>query len=331
MIFSAIASWSTIIYKALDAEGIDPALVYAAANADIKQIQDPNARVPMSVMTRLWAEAVKASSSPCFVLAAARQWQPNTFHAVGLAWFASPSLEAAFERFDRYSEMLNTAVKTRIEKRDGHFIFSIALKDKVFRPEGGETAIAVLIQMCRTSLGIDFVPSEVHLISAKSGCHQAFEKYFGCKVTYDHPQYELILPREIIERPLPTSNLELLKSADNIIHHYLENFRDDDIVSQVRIELMKQLPSGQATEESIANALHMSLRTLQRRLTDRNETYRSILNSVRKELALQYIATPHYSITEITYLLGFTEPSSFTRSFKRWTGNTPSQQRALNG
>ena len=332
MVFTTLASWPIIIWKALEAEGIDSHAVFKAANADIELLKQPNARYAHSVVTRLWSKASKASSSKCFGLAAARHWHPTTFHALGMAWFASPSLKEAFHRFQRYSEMLTTIVRTDFVKQGHQYRFSIGFKgdQKIVHPEAVHAALAVIIQMCRTSIGSQLKPLEVHIMFPKSDCDSELHQYFACKLVYESDQNVLFFESNDIEKSLPTSNLELLASADAIMSSYLGKMKRDDIVSQVRYELMKQLPSGQYSEESIAQSLNMSLRTLQRRLTDRNESYRSILNAVRKELALQYVADSRYSMTEISYLLGFSEPSSFARSFKRWTGNSPSKQRELN-
>ncbi|MEE9265906.1 MAG: helix-turn-helix transcriptional regulator, partial [Gammaproteobacteria bacterium] len=97
---------------------------------------------------------------------------------------------------------------------------------------------------------------------------------------------------------------------------------------QVRARLTEQLSSGHATQNSVADALHMSLRTLQRRLNDEGTSYKGLLDETRRELAAHYMAETHRSINEITYLLGFSEPSNFSRAFRRWTGKSPSAYRA---
>ena len=96
---------------------------------------------------------------------------------------------------------------------------------------------------------------------------------------------------------------------------------------QVRRQLTAQLSSGMANQESIANELHMSLRTLQRKLESEGTTFKRLLEETRKGLAIQYMAESHHSVNEITYLLGFSEASNFSRAFKRWTGQSPSAYR----
>jgi AraC-like DNA-binding protein len=96
---------------------------------------------------------------------------------------------------------------------------------------------------------------------------------------------------------------------------------------QVKTKLIQELPSGNISEEIIAEDLYMSQRSLQRRLREEGTTYKELLNETRRDLAAQYIKASSVSINEITYLLGFSEPSNFSRAFKRWTGVSPSEYR----
>ncbi|MDP2827380.1 MAG: AraC family transcriptional regulator [Sulfuricellaceae bacterium] len=95
--------------------------------------------------------------------------------------------------------------------------------------------------------------------------------------------------------------------------------------------LLRQLTSGEPSEEELATAMGMSRRTLQRRLGDLGLTYKSVLDGTRYDLALRYLGDPQRTVTEITFLLGFSEQSAFTRAFtrafKRWSGKAPTTHR----
>jgi AraC-like DNA-binding protein len=105
---------------------------------------------------------------------------------------------------------------------------------------------------------------------------------------------------------------------------YLAQLDDDNIIERIKAAIIDQLPSGQVTDSSIADALYLSRRTFHRRLLQQNTTFRAILNEVRQKLASQYITDSSLSLNEISFLLGFAEISSFSRAFKRWTGTSPS-------
>ena len=97
----------------------------------------------------------------------------------------------------------------------------------------------------------------------------------------------------------------------------------DDLIGQVRQQIVRGLDSGKITREDVAKRLHMSVRTLQRRLDDNGIVFSDLVDEIRKEMAKSYLQAGELTLTEIGFLLGFAEQSSFTRAFKRWTGQTP--------
>ena len=108
---------------------------------------------------------------------------------------------------------------------------------------------------------------------------------------------------------------------------YLARFDHDSIAMRVRATIIERLPDGTPSQGNIAELLHVSMRSLQRRLNNENTNFKELLEGTRHELALQYIREPHRTIGEITYLLGFSEPSNFSRAFRRWTGMSPAEYR----
>jgi AraC-like DNA-binding protein len=114
---------------------------------------------------------------------------------------------------------------------------------------------------------------------------------------------------------------------DQTVVDYLARFDRASITMQVRSKIIAQLPEGVPKQEDIAGTLHVSVRSLQRRLKSEQTSFKHLLNDTRKALAVQYIRESYRSLGEITYLLGFSDPSNFNRAFKRWMGETPSRYR----
>ena len=103
---------------------------------------------------------------------------------------------------------------------------------------------------------------------------------------------------------------------------------EDDLVNQVSILVARELSNGVPTIDWVSEKLIMTKRTLQRRLTDRGIGFSEIVDDVRHNMALQYVEKSEISLTEISFLLGYSHLSAFCRSFKRWTGTTPQKVRA---
>ena len=102
---------------------------------------------------------------------------------------------------------------------------------------------------------------------------------------------------------------------------------EESFTVRVNSSLLELLPSGQATMDAVAKKLAVSKRTLQRRLSEEETTFHDELNRTRERLARHYLSRSDLSGSQISYLLGFEEPSSFFRAFQSWTGQTPKQMR----
>ena len=108
----------------------------------------------------------------------------------------------------------------------------------------------------------------------------------------------------------------------------MNELKSSDIISKVKRAIIESLPSGTPSEEEIARQVFVSSRTLQRKLADENTNFRTLLLEVRRKLAERYIADKTMPLVEISYMLGFSETSSFSRAFKQWTGTTPATFRS---
>jgi len=122
--------------------------------------------------------------------------------------------------------------------------------------------------------------------------------------------------------PYHRSNLATLSQAT---FNYLEakGFDASDIANKVRQIVAGFLVHGEPDKQMIADELHMSARTLQRRLEEQDTSVKDIIDETRHQLALEYLAQDHLSIKEVAFSLGFNDASNFSRAFKRWEGKTP--------
>ena len=325
MEISVIASWPQVIWKALETEGVDPRPVFESVGLNPTLLGQPDARYDAVKVLSCWDEAARISQAKCFGIEASKFWHPLTLSALSLAWFSSSSLVDAFERLARCIKVVNTGVTADFKKVGANYIFSFTPKDRSIRVsgEGPHAALASLVAMCRQSLNQAFIPVSVQMFEAKGSCHSELRKYFACPIEYEAPHYGLTMRAADLDKHLLSDNLTILASADRQISEMLAKLDKDDIISRARKVIFDLLPSGDISEDRVANELHMSSRTLNRRLKEHGHSFRSTLDVARRELADAYLSNPNYSITEISYLLGFSDSSSFSRKYKNWTGKSP--------
>jgi AraC-like DNA-binding protein len=304
---------------------VDARALFSEAGLDYAKLGDPEARFPQEKVTKLWALGVEQTGDPCFGLRCAQFWHPSSMHGLGFAWLASATLKEGLERFVRYGRVMNDALS--LELVDDGAAYRFVLGQQVIGSPPAAAAIAgslaVIVHMCRVSCGPQFAPRQLRVNHGKPPCHGQWSAYFSCPIVYDCAETALVLHRESLERALPTGNKALAYATEQVIEAYLDKLDRDRIETQVSMAIVERLPAGYVSEEVVADVLHVSKRTLQRRLAQAGTTFQKLLDETRRQLATRYLERSDRSIIEVTYLLGFSEPSNFTRAFKRWYGVSP--------
>jgi len=332
MLPSTLSSVVLLITRAMDAEGLDSNTILKRAGLDPSRMNDPNARYSYPAVTNLWKLAAQASGDPCFGLKAASFWHPTTLHALGYTWLASNTLYDALHRAARYIRIVNTAAMATFEETDVGYRFRMGMDDawRGLQPanEAMDAGMALIIDMCRSCYGPDLNPLSIEVRRPKPTSHlEEFEKLFKAPIQFSSEANTIYFAKDDVTKYLPTSNAEMARTNEKIIVDYLARLDKNNISTQVKSKLLDMLPSGRFTEEDVIQALHLSQRTLQRKLKEEGTTYKEFLDETRKELAKEYVNDTSLSFSEITYLLGFSEQSNFTRAFKRWQGQSPSAYR----
>ncbi len=327
---SWLSSVMLLVHTTLVARGLDADAIVQAAGVDPAQLRDPELRIPLHAAKRLWiAAAHAADDDPCFGLDIARNIKPTTLHAVGFAWMASANLREAIARLIRYMRIINSVddIVLREDARAAWLVWKIDGEPTL--PSTYDARLTTLMRLCRAIAGSGFVPLAVRLMQAPppAGCMRQMREFFGVEPAYGADEYALALPIEALDGALPAGNASLALAAEKIAADYLDRHAKSDIVARVRRCLIEFLPSGGLSRAKVARRLAMSERTLQRRLGDAGETFAGLAENLRHELAKDYLRASQHSINEIAYLLGFAEVASFTRAFRRWTGQAPSNWR----
>jgi AraC-like DNA-binding protein len=326
MIGTAIATAARILWRMLEDRGIDPAPLFKEAGLDTNSLDNPLVRYPVKETVLAWKRASEMLEDPAFGLTVANVWQPSDFHALGCAFMASATLRDALNRLIRYNSVVYDVISYSLVECDGRAILS-------YSPVHGaldEPAIledirwAVVLDACRRVYGEDLDPLEVTFWhSEPESAMDEFLTYFRCPLRFGEPDACMTFPSEILDGPLTGSNRDLALSLDRTLIDYVATLQRDDIVSHVKSAISKYLPSGNIDTGGFASSLHMSPRSLQRKLAAERTTFRKLVDEVRKELAEGYLADDSLTLTEISYLLGFSSQAAFSRAFKRWTGVTP--------
>jgi AraC-like DNA-binding protein len=327
--YSTLGNIAALIAQTLHSYDCNPAPLLQAAGIELGKISGDGTRYPAERMQQLWRLAIEASGDPCFGFVAGEQIQPAALHGLGFSWLASDTLRDALERLVRFSRLISTAANIQLEDSPDstNLLLMPPAEAKSFVHAPLDAGLTGFLHMCRITAGDKINPARVTLSRNKPECAKKIEAFFRCPVQYDADCYSLCFSKQLVDAPLVNANHELARINDQAVIDYLARFDRDSITMQVRSSIIERLHDGTPNQETIADSLHVSLRSLQRKLNKEETNYKTLLESTRQELALHYIRETHRTLGEITYLLGFSEPSNFTRAFKRWTGKTPAEYR----
>jgi len=324
---TTLATWPKAICRALEAAGCDVPSLLKQAGFDPEILNEPTGRCPFEQGVALWRCAISATGDPAFGLKVASHIKHTSFHALSYGLSASSTLKEAFERMRRYCHVVSDAVEYQLLRRGSEYHLIIHAAEGV-PIESVDAAVGGNLRMCRSFVGHHYSPLRIELRRPTPSRVDEFQAilraplYFGC------PQNRLVFDVESMERVLDGANPELARHNDAIALQYLARIERGNIQARVREVLMRRLECGEPSQEEVAALLSMSSRTLQRRLGESGSTYKEILDQTRHALALSYLGVPENSLSDVTYLLGFSACSSFTRAFRRWTGLSPSAWRA---
>jgi AraC-like DNA-binding protein len=326
---TGLASVGQVFRRLLELHGLDAVGIGRAAGVDLAEIRAPGERIEVDRIDAILRAAIPLIPDPAFGLHAARCWHPSELGVLGYAWLSSSTLRTGLERAVRYSRLIGERGVTEIQDTPQ------GLKVRFWANRGNPTvaavavdiAIAILFDLCRMNAGAALRAVAASLRRRKPDGADDYERFLGCRVEFGAAENAFVLSAREADRPLPSANRQLAAVFDKLLTEELARLDKSDVVSRCRAAVLEHLSSGEGTAEEAARELHMSARTLQRKLAEANTTYLELVDDTRKDLALRYIEDPRRSITDITFSLGFSQPSAFTRAFRRWTGRSPSEYR----
>ena len=332
---STLVSMAALVVSAVESYGLDYRPIIEEAGFDADKIYEPSERVPTLKCKRLWDLSVQYTGDPCFGLTFAAYIQPSSLHGLGLSWIASHSLKSGLQRLIRFQKIIATDMVLDIrETQAGYCIYDTVGKEDdpyQFPAAAFDAQIATVFKICQIMLGPTARPIRVSFDHSEPACAERFERFFGIPASFNASETAIEFDRALCELPATSANPELTRINDQVVIDYLSQFEQGDVVTQTRKYLIDLLPSGVPRQAVIARELNLSLRSLQRKLAQSGTSFSEVLSQVRNEMACHYLKSPRHQVIKISYLLGFSDPSNFSRAFKRWNGVSPHhfRQKAL--
>ncbi len=280
----------------------------------------------------LWAAIGEVSKDPALGLKLGTEDRIERFHPMGIAALSTESFGAAVAHIARYKKLC--APEEILEERDDkewsiRFHWTLAI----------DTEPAVLIEFCfawalsmaRHGIGTKICPIRVELVQACPH-RKVLERHFGCPVACGASRNALVFRATDAALPFVTRNAELLEMLAPQLEIDLKQHTaaDDTLVALVRGAIQQRLTGNRPVIEDVARDLHVSARTLQRRLQEFGSSFQKVLEEARHKMARYYLSNSVLELTETAYLLGYEDANSFARAFRHWEGIPPKHWREAN-
>jgi AraC-like DNA-binding protein len=321
---------SRALLDACDALGMDTEAILAAAGLTRTEVADPDGRIHVDAMAALWREVFARSAKPDLALHAVRALPFGAYKVIDFLARTSDSIGAALERISRYFPLINSVIELPIELAGDRARLDVVDRrgpGKIPRAYAEYTLAAVVLRT-RIAVGAEFPLVRVDFAFEAPPDDAEHVRTFGCPVRFGTERTGIVLAREVWDTPVARDDSGLAAVLERHAQMLMAEVpRASDAIERVRATIRQQLAGGDPSLDSVARALGTSRRSLQRRLATEDLTYAQVLDDVRSTMARAYLAEREVSIAEVAYLLGFSEQSSFTRAFRRWTGVAPAEFR----
>ena len=321
------------VLEACERLGLDGDALLVSARLDRADLADADARIPSDKADQLWAAAAARSGNPMLALDAALALPVGAYRVLHYIGAHAPTLGDALERVTRYFPLIDARVAWHLERNSEGVALVMTipgLASGVPRAPA-EYTFAAILQQTRASTTLSWSPRRVdfeHLAPPEVAARH--RQAFGCPCSHGAERTALVIDAATWTRPVPRSDPSLLALLDQHASTLAAEVpREAGLVARLRAWLAERLQAGDPVDiPSAARALGLGARTLQRRLDGDNTRFATLVDEVRIQTARSLLADRSMALSEIAFLLGFSEQSAFTRAFKRWTGHTPASARA---
>lgn len=312
----------------LEELGINVPLALRQAGLPQQLFDQPRILLTTEQLFALWQAIGDVSGDPAIGLQLGTETKTERFHPMSIAALSTDDLGAAMRHMSRY-KLLSVPEEMALDLEEDEFRVQFRwLLAKQPEPLAlTEYCFASLLSLARHGTGTRVTPLRVEFVQSRRH-GKVLKSYFGCPVVFGAPHDTIVFRAQDASLPLVTRNSELLAMlAPQFEEQLKQQRRDQTFPDRVSEAIQLRLTGRRPTLEDIAGSLHMSSRTLQRRLQDEGTSFQGVLDDARRNLARHYLGNARLELSDTAYLLGYDDATSFARAFRSWEGMAPTQWR----
>jgi AraC-like DNA-binding protein len=307
--------------------GVDPTKLLASVGLKPASFDDAENQIPFRSAGLLLQRCAEATGCGHFGLLVGQRSDVATLGRVGALMQQSPTVDAALRSLILHLHLqCRGGVPTRsIDGDQGALGYVIYQPDMPGTAQVYDLVAAMSFNILRSLCGQRWRPTSVTISHAAPNDVRPYSRLFRSALQFDAASTELRFERFWLDMQLPGSDATLHALMQRTLS--AETVLLGDLVEQVRVALRTMIPTGRATEQSVAELLGIPSRTLRRQLVAKGTNFRELATQTRHEIARQLLNDTGMAIAEIAAVLEYADASAFTRAFRKWTNTSPAAWR----
>ncbi|GAB3515148.1 helix-turn-helix domain-containing protein [Photobacterium alginatilyticum] len=326
-------------FKILDLSAIEFGIDIEEHINEFKSIKAASKKIDVRNARKIHYDIINITGYNCFPITAAKNITPLTFGHFSLSLWSSKNIASLLKNFSDYSIVLGSSVRIRhIKNTDNTELWlvdnELSDRESTLSNVGMIFYLSTIIYIISKAAYLNSLPSlTVHLRNSPKSTEYAkkLSEIFNCKVKINQPVYKLSFGKKLLNQKLYYHDSNIHQQSKSSVENQAMQLKPYDIISKIYDILNGKSTLSNNSKEDISSYLCISTRTLNRRLAQSGTSFRNLIETYKFEKSLLLLSQSNIKTTEIAYKLGFSDCSSFTRAFKRWTsGMSPSKWRSLN-
>ncbi|NMZ67560.1 AraC-type DNA-binding protein [Pseudomonas peli] len=315
-------------------QGVDSAELLERVQLSPQILAQRDQRIAASTYLELLGHGVRLTGDEQLGLHLGEAVRPGYYGVLGYLIMSCATLADALHRQARYAalvgnlgqvDLADEPPRAGLEPQVAHSWQPLLPQQK---RQLSEETLAGWVTFGHWISGLDIPPTEVRFQHSAPADSSEYQRIFRCPVLFDQADNALVFPKRLLATPLGQADAQVRLMLDAYADRLLGEIQQGhSVLDRARLELSRQLPEVGADLQQIAARLALSPRTLQRRLREAGLSFNQLVDETRQQLVLHYLRDPALELAEIAFLVGFSEPGSLARAFRRWTGQSPGEYR----
>ena len=327
-----LAAAATGIVEQIERRGGDIDSIFGNTGLSPAMAGSPTLPIKLACFCRLFEEAAHHTGDGNFGLWFGNQFQPHDLGLWGYLAVSSPTLGTALRKIIETFPFHQQHSLLRLAPQGNGLLmlqYQIRAPDIVERRQDAELSLGMFLNIFRECLGRGWTPETVYFEHPRPLDPDEHETAFGAPAYFSQPTNALVFRPSVLEHPMPRRDPRMMAMMHACLEALGSKVEDcEPLIDRVRMVVRTRLPEGRPSLEAIGEDLRVSPASIRRELARVGFTYKGLVQTVRRELAFAYLRQGHLPLSEIAFLLGYSELSAFSRAVRRWTGRSPKTVRS---